>query len=129
MKGSSGLVASILAASTVPLFTFPSQLQENASFGAQSSSSSMGKEKFSPRFDGLSLVIKTFTVRLGVPCPGCSLEHCLMTRDHMGIGEVSVGILEKIKNDEYALELRILVNLECLDDFKVIVFDVWPDQC
>ncbi|KNA20793.1 hypothetical protein SOVF_048860 [Spinacia oleracea] len=54
MRRSSGLVASILAASAFSLFTFPSQFQEVPPYGSQSSS--IGKEKFSPRFDGLRFI-------------------------------------------------------------------------
>ncbi|KMT12500.1 hypothetical protein BVRB_5g104260 [Beta vulgaris subsp. vulgaris] len=54
MKRSSGVLASFLAATTFPFFSYSSQFQVKPSYGKQSSS--IGKEKFSPRFDGLRFI-------------------------------------------------------------------------
>ncbi|KAL2902966.1 putative G-protein coupled receptor Mth-like 8 [Bienertia sinuspersici] len=58
MKLSRCLVASFLAASTFPFFSNSSQFQLKGkpSYNAESSSSSIEKDKFAPRFDGLRFI-------------------------------------------------------------------------
>ncbi|KAM1159456.1 hypothetical protein ACFX19_033195 [Malus domestica] len=60
MKGSSSLVASVVAVSTVALMKSSPSNQGSSSLamknGEQNSNSTSDKEKFKPRFDGLRFI-------------------------------------------------------------------------